>query len=109
MSIDALPPHDVVATFCILISFRKYSDEPYIGYYKLLRPAIVARDPDLIRDILITNFNCFRHNDLKLSKKHDPLTAINPFVATDEAWSEGRKIVLPVFSQTKVRRISFLC
>lgn len=77
-------------------------DEPYIGYYKLLRPAIVARDPDLIKDILITNFNSFRHNDLKLSKRHDPLTAINPFVATDEAWSEGRKIVLPVFCQSKV-------
>lgn len=88
--------------FCL---FRKYSDEPYIGYYKLLRPAIVARDPDLIKDILITNFNSFRHNDLKLSKKHDPLTAINPFVASDEAWREGRKIILPIFLQSKVRQI----
>lgn len=67
----------------------------------------MARDPDLIKDILVTNFNSFRHNDLKLSKKYDPLTAINPYVARDAAWSEGRKIILPVFSPNNVSQMDF--
>lgn len=90
----------------VLISFtvirRKYSDEPYVGYYKMLQPAIMARDPDLIKEILSTNFNSFRNNDFKLSKKYDPLTATNPFFNRDDEWKEGRKAISPMLSQSKV-------
>lgn len=70
-----------------------------------MQPAILVRDPDLIKDIMITEFNKFRDNDFKLSKKQDPLTATNPFFVKDDAWRENRKRMLPVFSQTKVREI----
>lgn len=67
-----------------------------------MRPSIVARDPGLIKDILISEFNSFRYNDFRLSKKLDPLLATNPFVSKDEEWKEGRKMILPTFSQSKV-------
>ncbi|XP_055306508.1 probable cytochrome P450 6a13 [Sitodiplosis mosellana] len=84
--------------------YKKYS-EPYIGYYKMLKPTILARDPDLIKDIMITNFNSFRDNDFALSKKHDPLFASNPFFTRDEEWREGRKMILSAFSQSKIKSI----
>lgn len=68
----------------------------------MLKPAILARDPDLIKDIMITNFNSFRDNDIVLSKKHDPLIASNPFFTRDEEWRDGRKMIIPAFSQNKV-------
>lgn len=84
--------------------WRKYSSQPYIGYYKLLKPAIVARDSDLIKDIMITKFNCFRNNDFNVSKKHDPLIAQNPFFTRDDEWKEGRKLVTPIYSSSKVSK-----
>lgn len=74
----------------------------------MLRPAIIARDPDLIKDILITNFNKFRNNDFLLSKKQDPLSANIPFFAKDEEWKESRKTILPAFSTNKVKSNPFL-
>lgn len=70
-----------------------------------MKPAIMARDPDFIKDVLITNFNSFRDNDNNLSKKHDPLTATNPFFTRDDEWRESRKTILPAFSQNKVTNI----
>ena len=69
----------------------------------MFKPAILVRDPDLVKDIMITNFNSFRDNDVALSKKHDPLIASNPFFTRDEEWREGRKMILPAFSQSKVK------
>lgn len=68
----------------------------------MMRPSIVVRDPDLIKDILITQFDSFRANDFNLSKKYDPLLATNPFFTIDDEWREGRKTILPAFSQSKV-------
>lgn len=67
-----------------------------------MRPAIVLRDPDLIKEVLVTNFNCFRNNDINISKRFDPLTATNPFVNEDDEWKESRKTISPMFSQSKV-------
>ncbi|XP_055306859.1 probable cytochrome P450 6a13, partial [Sitodiplosis mosellana] len=85
--------------------YNKFSNQPYIGYYKLLKPAIVARDPDLVKDIMITKFNSFRSNDFNVSKKHDELTALNPFFTRDEEWKEGRKLITPVFSSSKLKNL----
>lgn len=90
----------------------------------MMQPAIVARDPgeeiwnehfqkqfemnnfkcfaDLIKRILINEFDSFRYNDFRLSKIHDPLLSTNPFFTNDDEWKESRKTILPAFSQTKV-------
>ncbi|XP_055325952.1 probable cytochrome P450 6a13 [Sitodiplosis mosellana] len=85
--------------------YREYTNEPYIGYYKLFKPAILVRNPDLIKDIMITNFNSFRNNDKALSKKQNPLLATNPEFMQDEEWREGRKMMLKLFTQNKIRSI----
>lgn len=68
----------------------------------MLRPAVLLRDPDLIKDIETTNFNSFRNNDVSISKRFDPLMAKNPFFNADDEWKEGRKNISPMFSQNKV-------
>lgn len=67
-----------------------------------MQPAIVARDPDLVKDIMITKFNSFRENDSHVSKIHDPLISVNPFFNVDDEWKEGRKLITPMFSSSKV-------
>lgn len=43
-------------------------------------PAILIRDLDLIKEILVTKFNIFNKNDFPLDPKLDPLLAKNPFM-----------------------------
>lgn len=89
-----------IIKFCFIRS--DFKDVPYIGYYKFLQPAIVLRDPDLIKDVLIKDCSSFHANDIHLDKKHDPLLATNPFLTTDEDWKRGRSILVPIFSANKV-------
>lgn len=74
----------------------------------MLSPAIVTKDPHLIKDILITNFNSFRNNEFEISEKFDPLNAVNPFFCKDDEWREGRKVISPMLSQSKVSTFEFL-
>lgn len=82
--------------------YRKYSNEPYVGYYKLLEPAILVRDVNLLKNVIMGDFDHFRENDVIASEKYDPLMATNPFFSEGDKWKEGRKTILPVFSSSKV-------
>lgn len=63
----------------IIILHRKFNDVPYFGYYKLLKPGIVVRDAELVKNVMNKDLTSFQDNDHKLSKKNDPLLAQNPF------------------------------
>lgn len=62
----------------------------------------MACDPDLIKDILITQFNKFQDNELKMCKKQDPLAAANPSFEKRDQWKQSRKTILPALSSSKV-------
>lgn len=78
-------------------------NEPYIGFYKLTRPAILVRDIDLIKKILIDDFDNFSVNEWKVSEKSEPLLASNPFLCRDDEWIISRNTFSPVFSPNKVK------
>lgn len=87
---------------------RQYSNVPYVGFYRLVKPEILVRDPDLIKDILVKNYHSFRKNGLfPFSEDYDPVILKNPFFAVDEIWKESRRRILQAFSSGKVRKNSF--
>lgn len=91
-----------------LINFSQFPNAPYVGYYKFSAPAIVLRDPDLVKNVLIRDFDSFHGNDQHISEKLDPLLAVNPFLNVGEKWKRGRNALVPVFSAAKVRKIVLL-
>lgn len=81
----------------------KFTDAPYVGYYKFTTPAIVLRDPDLIKDILIKDYDHFAENDMYVSEKFDPLLRkISFFSPHNDVWKRSRNFLTPALSQTKV-------
>lgn len=92
----------------VFIHFSQFPNVPYVGYYKFSSPAIVLRDPDLIKNVLIRDFDSFHGNDQHISEKLDPLLAVNPFLNVGEKWKRGRNSLVPVFSAAKVRIIVLL-
>uniref|UniRef100_A0A1B0GIV6 Cytochrome n=1 Tax=Lutzomyia longipalpis TaxID=7200 RepID=A0A1B0GIV6_LUTLO len=83
--------------------YKKYADAPYIGYYKAFTPAIMVRDMDLVKNILIKDFTSFHSNDLFSNDDPNELLTVNPFVQTDEQkWKLSRTVMSPMFTTTKL-------
>lgn len=49
--------------------FRSHPAARYVGFYKIGTPALLIRDLDLIKDILVTKFNSFNKNDFAVDPK----------------------------------------
>lgn len=83
---------------------RHYKDVPYVGFYKLLQPAVLIRDPELIKDVLIKDAFSFHRNEMAgmFDPNKDPMLAWNPFLCENEKWKRGRNIFNSMFTGNKV-------
>lgn len=81
-----------------------YNDVPYVGFYKLLQPAVMIRDPELQREVLVKAFANFHTNDLTISDE-DELLKTNPFFSTGEVWRQSRALFGTLFSANKTRSL----
>lgn len=51
------------------------SKAPFVGIYLLFRPALLIRDPDLGKRILVTDFEYFHDRGLHYDEENDPVGA----------------------------------
>lgn len=84
------------------IFHRKYEHAAYVGFYRFGTPSILIRDLDLVKSILVENFNNFRDNDFKLDEKLDPLMSVNSFFAIGDKWKIYRNQLSPLLTAAKV-------
>lgn len=54
--------------------YDKFGGERYNGMWFFYRPYIMIRDPDLIKLMLVRDFNNFKHRGLYFNEKIDPLS-----------------------------------
>ncbi|CAH1395526.1 unnamed protein product [Nezara viridula] len=80
--------HDIFADI-----YRKYKSYGTVGFYTILSPMLLVTDPELVKDVLVKEFNKFHDTVMEMKKEVDPLLALNPFVAKGmEKWKELRSI-----------------
>lgn len=63
--------------------------EPFIGVYLFFRPALLIRDADLIRNVLVNDFQHFHDRGVYCDQKNDPMSA-NLFSLPGEEWKTLR-------------------
>jgi len=84
-------------------TYDKFSKQsPIHGLYLFLNPNFIATDLDLIKDILIRDFDTFHNRGLFSSKKNDPLTA-HLLTIEDQEWRNMRHKLTPTFTSGKMR------
>ncbi|XP_035794485.1 probable cytochrome P450 308a1 [Anopheles albimanus] len=84
--------------------YRAFPQARWVGFYKLSnKPAIVVRDLDLVRDVMVSHFSSFNQNDFHIDETIDPLLAFNPFVQSGERWKQRRSEMTSILTMNRVR------
>ncbi|EFA09275.1 cytochrome P450 9e2 [Tribolium castaneum] len=96
--------------------FRKYSppemtelfykaspNTRYFGIYEFLTPGLLLRDPDLIKQITVKDFDHFVDRRPFVPEKADPLFGKSLFSLKGPKWRAMRSTLSPVFTSSKMK------
>lgn len=82
-----------------------FKNEPVVGIYMLHQPALLIRDPELIKSIFVRKFQNFRDRYAYIDPKVDPFGGLNLFTAKYDTWSNIRPKFSPLFSSVKLKQM----
>lgn len=78
------------------------STEPFVGVYTSFRPVLLVRDPALIKDMAIKNFQHFDSRTVTGNAEADPM-ANNILLQNGAKWKSMRAQLSPAFSSGKLK------
>ncbi|KAJ3651457.1 hypothetical protein Zmor_017499 [Zophobas morio] len=76
---------------------------PFCGIYIFNRPILVIRDPQLIKKVLVKDFDKFINHQVASNEKADPLSYHSLFGSQDQVWKNLRVKLSPVFTSGKMK------
>ncbi|XP_076236988.1 cytochrome P450 6AQ1 [Calliopsis andreniformis] len=77
---------------------------PYVGIYVFDKPCLVLRDPELIKHVLVKDFNSFTDKYAAVDKS-DPIGYSNIFLMTNTTWKLLRSRLSPFFTSGKLKKM----
>ncbi|GLH06693.1 Cytochrome P450 6j1 [Gryllus bimaculatus] len=77
--------------------------KPYIGMFAFHRPILLVRDADVIKSILVKDFNYFRDRTFSPDEKLDPMFTKNLFGLSGPRWRHIRVKLTPTFTSGKMK------
>lgn len=91
-------------SFSILMKkiYDAMPDEPIIGTFATIRPVLLVCDPEIIRNILIKDFNHFVDRGNYIDEHKDPLSG-HLLALEGEKWKNLRVKLTPVFTTGKLK------
>ncbi|KAJ3645286.1 hypothetical protein Zmor_022952 [Zophobas morio] len=75
----------------------------YTGIYQFLQPILVIKDPDLIKQITVKDFDHFIDHPTLIPADSDPLWGKNLLTLTGKKWREMRTTLSPAFTSSKMK------
>ncbi|XP_034190826.2 cytochrome P450 6AQ1 [Osmia lignaria lignaria] len=78
---------------------------PYMGFYIFNKPYFLARDPELIKHIMVKDFNVFGDRHSTADGVHDRLGYANLFMMKNPAWKVLRTKLTPIFTSGKLKKM----
>ncbi|KAH8402378.1 hypothetical protein KR009_011599, partial [Drosophila setifemur] len=83
----------------------RVKDEAVVGVYALNKPGLVIRDLELIKSVMIKDFNHFHNRYAQCDPHGDVLGYNNLFFVRDNHWRDIRVKLTPVFTSGKVKQM----
>lgn len=67
-------------------AYKKYPEEKVVGFFRGTSPELVVRDPEIIKRVLVADFNCFYARGFNPHKKVIEPLLKNLFFADGDLW-----------------------
>ena len=84
--------------------YDKFRKHRFFGIYIFHNPILVINDPELIRLILIKDFQHFADRGIHSNLKVDPMS-FNLFRLPGERWKHLRTKLTPIFTSGKLKQL----
>ncbi|XP_050460259.1 cytochrome P450 9e2-like [Cataglyphis hispanica] len=85
-----------------LFLYNYFPNAKYCGMMEFATPAVLLRDPELIKDVLVKDFEIF-HDHRSFVDFLDPLFSKNIFLLRGDRWKEMRNTLSPSFTTSKMK------
>lgn len=83
----------------------KPKDNPVIGLHVFNKPALLIRDLDLVKNVLVKDFNKFSNRYSYSDPHSDGVGANTLFFAKNPKWKNIRTKLTPVFASGKIKQM----
>lgn len=83
--------------------YNSYKNRRYVGMYQGTLPTLMLRDPELIKQVTVKDFDHFVNHRPIVSENQDPVWNRNLLSLQDEHWRIMRATLSPTFTSSKMR------
>jgi len=88
--------------------YNEHSDKPYVGIFSFDKPSLLIRDLELVKNILVKDFQTFMDRIVMNHEKFDPLLANSLSIIRGQLWRHIRTHLTPVFTSRKMKVMFYL-
>jgi cytochrome P450 len=88
--------------------YEQHSDKKYVGIFSFDKPILLIRDLELIKNILVKDFQYFTDHITSFNEKLDPLCSKVLYVIKGQRWRHWRTNLTPVFTSGKMKMMFYL-
>ncbi|CAG9824138.1 unnamed protein product [Phaedon cochleariae] len=88
--------------------YHSFTDSRYFGFYQFNVPTLMVTDTELIKLIMIKDFDYFTDHRSFVPADIDPLWGKNLFALTGAEWRQMRPTLSPSFTSSKMKGMFFL-
>ncbi|XP_037872543.1 cytochrome P450 CYP9A22 isoform X1 [Bombyx mori] len=83
--------------------YKAFPEDRFTGRFDLLRPTVIIKDLDLIKQITIKDFEHFLDHRALVDDTADPFFGRNLFSLRGQEWKDMRSTLSPAFTSSKMR------
>ncbi|VVC86598.1 unnamed protein product [Leptidea sinapis] len=83
--------------------YRAFPNEKYVAYMEGGKPHLLIRDPDLIKQITVKDFDHFVDHKEFFPVEVEPLFGNSVFMMKGERWRDMRSTLSPAFTSSKMK------
>ncbi|KAG5895439.1 hypothetical protein JTB14_037598 [Gonioctena quinquepunctata] len=87
--------------------YNQFPDARYSGFYQFVQPNLMIRDPELLKQVAVKDFEYFTDHK-SFTSEDDALWGTNLFTSKGQKWRHMRPILSPSFTSSKMRSMFVL-
>lgn len=83
--------------------YKMFPDAKYIGIHQFSTPLLMVRDPELLKQITVKDFDSFMNHRVIFTEETEPLLGKNLISLKGQKWKDMRSTLSPAFTSSKMR------